>query len=490
MSDDQKNLGQTSASPAGAPLQSTNPAPAAGGLPGLGSKPAGGGLPGLGSSPAGGGLPGLGSTAPAPGGLPGLGSTAPAPGGLPGIGQKPAGGGLPGVGAKPAGGGLPGVGQKPAGGGLPGVGPQPSAVPAAAGGAVPDFIKKQQDAERQKEISRDPFAAGSGPAPGSFDAPIDSAGDMSSAGLGDLAPGKNNKAVLIVGAILGLVFFGIGYGAGLAVNQRGILNKVLADAWIIQYEMKELRNLHGEVQAAVNTALADAKQKKFNKSHVSLLAQKVKGNPFDARLFTDRNYKTLNPLVVQMMSNLYRNWDKLATLIAEHRGATNNDEKALSVAGAEFAKLLQTNYGVIFTRDKNSGGALTANIVVLGASEGDEVQIQAKTGSFSDKRKVYNPEGADDKLTTEPDSFVIPVGATSKKSILQNATQSHFISYTARLEEMAKLLKIMAEEQENMFGPLNDNCSREPVPAFTASGIDSEELFEEYKANKGTGAAE
>ena len=33
-------------------------------------------------------------------------------------------------------------------------------------------------------------------------------------------------AVIIIGAVLGLVFFGIGYGAGLAVNQRGVLNKV------------------------------------------------------------------------------------------------------------------------------------------------------------------------------------------------------------------------------------------------------------------------
>ncbi|MBN2716685.1 MAG: hypothetical protein JXX14_12595 [Deltaproteobacteria bacterium] len=423
----------------------------------------------------GGGLPGLGSTAPAPGGLPGLGSVAPAAGGLPGIGQRPA-GGLPGIGAKPAG-GLPGIGG-------PSVAPMPGP---AAGGAVPDFIKKQQEAERQKEMARDPFAQ-SGPAPGSFSAPIDAASDMGSAGLGDLAPGKNTKALFVIGAILGLVFFGIGYGAGLAVNQRGVLNKVLADAWIIQYEMKELRNLHGEVQAAVNTALADAQQKKFNKAHVALLAQKVKGNPFDARLFTERNYKALNPLVVQMMANLFRNWDQLANLIAEHRAATNNDEKALSAAGEEFAKLMQANYGVIFSRDKNNNGALTGNIVLLGAAEGDEIQIQAKPGSFSDKRKLYNPEGADDKLTTEPDSYVIPVGAQSKKSVLQNATQSHFNAYISRLEEMAKLLKIMGEEQDNMFGPLDDNCSREPVPAITASGINSEELFEEYKANKANNA--
>jgi hypothetical protein len=477
LSDDQKNLGQRSAPPAGAPLQPTSTFPAAGGLPGLTSRPPAGGLPGLGSKPAGGGLPGLGSIPAPAGGLPGL-TSKPAPaGGLPGLGQKPATGGLPGMGQRPAGGGLPGVGQ-PGGSVLPG-----------AGGGVPDFIKKQQEAERQQEIARDPFAGGGGPAPGSYSVPAEHMAG-STEGLGDIAPVRSSKAVLVMGLILGVVFFGLGYGAGLAVNQRGMLNKVLRDAWIIQYEMKNLRDLHGEIQASVNTALADAKQKKFNKAHVALLAQKVKGNPFDARLFTERNYKTLNPLVVQMMANLYRNWDKLATLVAEHRAATNNDEPALTTAGEEFNKLLSTNYGVIFSRDKNNNGALTGNIVVLGALEGEDIQIQAKPGSYSDKRKLYNPQGADDKLSTEPDLYVIPVGAESKKTILQNATQSQFNAYVARLDEMAKLLKIMEEEQQNMFGPLNDNCSREPVSPFTARGVDPEEEFQEYKANKSKGGGE
>ncbi|MBN2341996.1 MAG: hypothetical protein JXX29_21765 [Deltaproteobacteria bacterium] len=472
MNDEQKNTGQTGASTAGASGQQTSTIPAAGGLPGIGTRPAGGGLPGLGSRPPAGGLPGLGGG-----------------GGLPGLGGKPAGGGLPGLGAKPAGGGLPGMGAKPMGG-LPGMGVGPSAAP---GAAVPSFIQKQQEAERQKAMSRDPFSADVAPAAApvspSYVPNLEAAGPAFS----DAEAGKSNKALYVIAAVLGLVFFGIGYGAGLAVNQRGMLNKVLRDAWIVQYEMQQLRALHGEVQGMVNTALADAQQKKFHKAHVAFLADKVSGNPFDARLFTDRNYKTLNPMVVQMMANLYNNWDKLATMVAEHRAATNNDEKALSTAGQEFQKLLMTNYGAIFSRDKNNNGALTANIVVLGAMNGESVQIQAKAGSYSDERKLYNPEGADDKLTTEPDQYVVPIGANSKKTILQNATQSHFEAYTSRLQEMAKLLKIMAEEQENMFGPLDDNCSREPVAPFTARGVDPELEFEEYKANKakrGAAAAE
>lgn len=471
MNDEQKNKDQMGAPTAGASGKQPSNIPAAGGLPGIGTKPGGGGLPGLGNKPAGGGLPGLGGGA-AGGGLPGLGG-----GGLPGLGSRaPAPGGLPGIGAKP-------------GGGLPGIG---STVPSAAPGAtVPSFIQKQQEAERQQQIARDPFAADAAPPtrPSGFGQPdIEASGPAFS---GDVA-GKSNKPLIIIAAVLGILCFFMGYGGGLAVNQRGMLNKVLRDAWIIQYEMQQLRDLHGEVQGMVNTALADAQQKKFHKGHVEFLAQKVNGNPFDARLFTDRNYKTLNPLVVQMMANLYKNWDKLATMIAEHRAATNNDQKALAAAGEEFVKLLQTNYGVVFSRDKNAGGQLTANIVLLGASDGDKIQISEKPGSYNDERELYNPEGADDKLTTEPTTYVIPVGAQSKKSILQNATQSHFTAYAGRLQEMAKLLKIMAEEQENMFTPLDDNCSREPVAPFTARGIDPEAEFEEYKANKnkGGGAAE
>lgn len=474
MNDEQKNTGQTSASTNGASGQKTSTNPVAGGLPGIGTKPAGG-LPGMG----GGGLPGMGG-----GGLPGLG-TKPAGGGLPGMG----GGGLPGMG----GGGLPGIGAKPAGGGLPGVGGGQSVVPGAApSAAVPSFIQKQQEAERQQQISRDPFAASSAPTPAAAPAAASFAPPAVDTGpaFSDAQAGKSNKPLIIIAAVLGVIFFGIGYGSGLAVNQRGMLNKVLRDAWIVQYEMQQLRDKHGEVQGMVNTALADARQKKFHKAHVDFLSQKVNGNPFDARLFTDRNYKTLNPLVVQMMANLHRNWGKLSALIAEHRAATDIDEKTLTVAGAEFKKLLQTNYGVIFSRNKEAGGQLQGNIVVLGASDGDKIKIQTKAGSYTDERKLYNPEGADEKLAESPAEYVIPIGAQSKKTILQNATQSHFIAYSARLEAIAKLLKIMEEEQTNMFGPLDDNCSREPVAAFTARGVDPEKEFEEYKANKGKGGGE
>ncbi len=416
------------------------------------------------------------SVAPAPA----IGSARPS-GGLPGLGGKP-GGGLPGLGGKP-GGGLPGLGAQP-GGGLPGMGGVPAGIPPVAAGApVPTFIQKQQEQARQEAMARDPFAAGNLPAQRSSFVPAGQ-GDIEASGslTGVEGLSKSRMPMIIFGLVVGVVFFGLGYGAGLAVNTRGMLNKVLRDAWIIQYEMNRLRTLHGEVQGMVGTALADAQQKKFHKGHVDFLAEKVSGNPFDAKLFTDRNFNSLNPLVVQMMAGLFRNWEALSSQIAEHRQATNNDEKPLSAAGEEFQKLLTTNYGVIFGRNEQADGALEANLVVLGAMDGKDVQIQLKPGTYGEeKRELYNPEGADDRLTKEPEKYVVVVGQQSKQSLLQNATQSHFTEYLKRLEDMATLLKVMEEQQNNMFGPLDDNCSREPV-SFLARGVDPEAEFQEYKA--------
>ncbi|MBN2803946.1 MAG: hypothetical protein JXR91_12710 [Deltaproteobacteria bacterium] len=465
MSDEQEKTEQAEATDSSADQdKSKQDKPAGGGLPGIGAKPAGGGLPGLGAKPMGGGLPGLGAK--------------PMGGGLPGLGAKPTGGGLPGMGAKPAGGGLPGMGAKPMGGGLP-VG--------GAGAPVPDFIKKQQEQERLASLARDPFAAENAPA-ASFAQEVDEFAHLANAVEPGVSVGSNKKMYIIVAAVIGFLFMGVGYAAGLAVNQRALLNKVLGDAWIIQYEMKKLRSLHGEIQGMVNTALADANQRKYNKDHIAFLGEKLKGNPFNARIFTDRNYKTLNPLVVQMMGNLFTNWDKLANQVAEHKSKTINDEKVLTAAGEEFTKLLTTNYGVIFSRDEKAGGQFLADIVVLGASEGNSVHIQSSPGSYAEAtREIYNPAEADDKLAAEPEKYAVVLGPTSKKTILQNATQSHFIEYQARLAALSKLLKVMEEEQQNMFNPLDDNCSREPV-SFLALGVDPQEMLDDYIENDKTGA--
>jgi hypothetical protein len=424
-------------------------------------------------------LPGIG-TKPATGGLPGLG------GGLPGIGAKPAaGGGLPGIG----GGGLPGIGAKPvAGGGLPGIG----------GGAapVPPFLQQEQKpaGPSPEQLARDPFGADNLPAQRPSFAP--DAGLISAADDGSPIPGadsvQSKKPLMIGVAIVAILFLGIGFMSGNAISGRVSLNIAIRDARIVQYEMQKLKELLDEVQGMVNTATSDAMQKKFNKQLVPFLSKKITGNPFKVRIFTDRNYKTFDPMAVQMMLNLYLKWGEFAKLFDEHRLKTNNDIKSLTAAGAEFAKLLQTQYGVVFKRNKKAGGRLEANLVVLGGTSqkgGDTiVQVQTEPGSFGDDRVLYNPQGEDSKLSEHPDNYVIPVGEHSKATLLKNVTQSQFDQYAKRLKAMSDLLKTMREDQENMFSQLDKICSQEPVSFL--GGINVEEDVEEYIAKDKTGGGE
>jgi hypothetical protein len=420
--------------------------------------------------------------APAAGGLPGLGAK-PA-GGLPGLGAKPA-GGLPGLGGKPAG-GLPGLGAKPAGG-LPGVG-----APGGLGGAAPPFMQQQQpQGPSPEQISRDPFGADTLPSARPSYVPD---GRFSFAAAHDDTPlttaeqtHKNRRMLFLAAGAIALAAVVVGYMMGIAISGRNELNKAIRDALIVQYEMKQLATLFDEVQGVVSTAINDAQNRKFNEKHLEFLAEKVQGNPFKASLFTERNYKTFDPLALQMMVNLFQKWGEMSNLIDEHRRASMNDEDALKTSGDEFIKLMNTNYGVIFKRNAQAGDALEAELVILGAANGNKIQVQADTGSVGDSRIIWNPQGEDSKLSKEPEEYVVIMGQMSKATLLKNVTQSHWEKYVKRLTAMAEVLKTMREDQDNLHSKLNLIVSQEPVHILV--DINTEKEFEEYKAKASKAAA-
>jgi len=369
---------------------------------------------------------------------------------------------------------------------LPGLGgPKPviapfqqQAVPAKPAGPDPEQIK------------RDPFSNSNLPAQRPSYMPHEGLiGADPTATFSEADAGKSRKPLIVGLVVLGVICLGLGYMGGTAVSRRVELNVAIRDALIVKWELDNVRKLFDEVEAVVNNALSRAANREYDKTHVDFLAEKVRGNPVKTTIFTERNYKRFDASCVHWLNSYFNKWGELYDRIEEHRRRTRNDEAMLSAAGEEFKKLLTTNYGLVFTRDDKRGGQFIGNIVVLGAvsEEGDKVQVQVDTGTFGDEREIYNPEGADNLLSTEPDRFVVVVGDNSKAGVLKNATQSHFEAYGQRLRGISDLMKGMRDTQTNLLNKLSEICSQDPAGLF--GGIDPEEELQEYIKNAASGTA-
>lgn len=467
LSDDQKKPGL------GKPLGGAGlPGP----LPGM--KP--GGLPGLGAKPGAGGLPGLGS-----GGLPGTG------GGLPGM-NPPGGGGLPGV--KP-GGGLPGMKPVGSASGLPGMRPSPSAAPpfVQQPESQPAPQPEPKPAVHQQD-ERDPFGQASAPvaatpsmAPAANDAMMMAAMNETSIEDAPLMNEKSRKTLIMALAIVAPIALLIGTLLGNGISSRRELNIAIRDALIVEYELKEAGKLFNNVQTVVSAALIKTNKREFDQEHLNFLKSNVPGNPLKPTILTDRNYKKFDPAAVQWLIDYYKKWDRLYGLIQEHRRSTEYDIKALKASRAQFQKLLQTNYGVVFKRDKQSK-KFVGNVVLLGAGgKGNKIQVQVDSSTFASERELYNPEGEDSSLTKEPDKYVVELGAESKAGLLSNATQSHFKKYSRRLKEISDLMKGMAEIQQNLLNKISEICSQDPAALVDP---DPEEELAQYIENAKSAPAE
>lgn len=400
---------------------------------------------------------------------------------LPGLGKagKPQ---LPGLG-KGGIGGLPGLpGSKP----LPGLGSKPA--------SVPPFLQPQGQ-QQQPLDDRDPFggSAGSSGAPQRRHSygPTDLIGESTDPNVkfSEKEAGRSRLPLIlgIAGGAL-LVLF-IGYLGGKALSGRVALNIAIRDALIVDYEVRKAAKLTSETQAAVNAAAAKAAKRQYDPNHIEFLTNNVKGNPIKPQIFTERNYKNFDASAVQWLTEYYREWDKLYTLIEEHRRMTRNDEDALKASREQFQKLLTTSYGVVFNRESREENKLVANLVVLSAGKGDKVKVQAATGSFADERILYNPEGEDSSFSKEPEKYVIEVSQQSKGGLLAKASQSQFQDYAGRLKGLSDIVNKMDQLQTDLLNKLAEIRSQEPV---ALGGIDPIEDFEEYKKNDSAsaGAAE
>jgi hypothetical protein len=406
------------------------------------------------------------------------------PGPLPGLGQRPA-AGLPGLSQKP---GLPGLG-----GGLPGLGGKPGAMPMAGlpgqPAVVPPFMAPQAAPTPQQleQDARDPFNAPmavSTTRPSYMPRP--SMADMVDTGPA-VEPHKNRGQLLIGIAIIVTLGMLIGAGMVITFNGRTAVNVAIRDAMVVEFEYQKAFALAESMNSAFATAIAAAGKREYDPSHLAFIKENFHGNPIRKELFAERNYKSFDALAVQFMADYYQQWAKLSMLLDDHKRATENDLTELTAAKPAFQKLLAANYGVVFTRDDKQGGKLLANVVLMGAPEGDKIKVQTDSGTFGDERTLYSPEGEDSSLTKDPDKYVMELGSQSKTGLLSKATQSHFEAYARRLREISDTMKVMEETKNTLRDKLTAMISQEPV---FFSACDALGDFEEYKAKHSGKAAE
>jgi hypothetical protein len=297
----------------------------------------------------------------------------------------------------------------------------------------------------------------------------------------------SNRPQMLIGIAI-VMTIGMMVGAGMVIvySGRTAVNVAIRDALIVQFEYTKAFNLAEELNSGMATALAAAGKRNVDQTHLQFIKANVHGNPIPKTLFSERNYKTFDPLAVGLMVDYNQMWTKLALLLDEHKRATGNDMTELTAARPEFEKLLNANYGVVFTRDNKQENKLIANVVLMGAANGEKVKVQTDSGTFGDERILYSPAGEDAGLTKEPDKYVVEVGQQSKDGLLGNATQSHFDAYARRLREIGDTLKAMEEMKNSLRDKLLAMTSQEPV---FFSGCDALGDFEAHKAKSARGSA-
>ncbi len=352
---------------------------------------------------------------------------------------------------------------------------QPEPEPAAPAGPSPEAV------------ARDPFGADAQP-PGhasyvADDGLIRESLDPSVKFSASEA-GKSRKPIMIAAVVIALIGVGVGYMGGKAVSGRIALNIAIRDALITEYEIKQAASLFDELQIVLNTALSAAAKREYDSVHMGFVNEKIKGNPVPTTLFTERNYKNFDAAAVHWLTDYYNKWGKLDGLIQVHRRKTANDEKILTASKKKLMALLQTPYGVVFSRDKKANKRFTADVVVLGNCDTKKGKtmcgVQVAPGTLGDERELFNPspEGENvSELAEKPTSFVAVLGDNSKKGLMKNASQSHFDEYIARLQEMSKLMAAMSKTQEDLLNKMSAICSQDPV---SGTGVDPEAERDDY----------
>jgi len=391
----------------------------------------------------------------------------PAPAGLPGA---------PAPGAPAHGAPVPGA---PAGVPAPSVPQAGGGAQAAPGGApAPPFVQEQQQAEKAAAAARDPFAAtpeaqfriSQMPSPASY--------QDDGVPVSDAEVGKSRKLLYIVLIACAIPIFGFGYYCGISFRSRLAYNLAIIDGRGVRATVKRVAKVFDGLHPQITQAHEKSTIKggrKFDSQHIEYISANIKKNPFPPDVFSSKNYKVFEPMIVQNLFMYYNNWNILYERLKLHVGKTKNDQKAIEDAHENVKKLMQTHFGTVFQMFQ---GQLVSAIVILGASGEKKgkptYEIQSKTGSYPTERLLYMAE-QEEPVWQEPEKWVVPVDDRSRAGILSKASQSHFNEYASRLQQMAIQMKDMGETQRSLVSGLDEISQLETKFVF---GFDVEEEIE------------
>lgn len=359
--------------------------------------------------------------------------------------------------------------------GAPGAKPPPGVAP-------PPFVQQQKAAP---DMHRDPFSGDVGAEMARqslVEGPKPEDQSVSVEDQKKIAKRARNMTIIISAAVgISCLFVGIFWGRGF--SSRLIYNLSIEDGKklydIIQYSSKTLSDLKTKMVSAQQKANKTREvdypltMEMKNLAKGGGCAKDLSGNEkciLRLQDIANRSYNIYRPEIVQTLFTYASQWNELLNKMEEHAIKTKNDKPALDNAKEIIKKLLQTDYGIVFTKKtdpQTNEETVYGNIAIIAApiTEGDYVKgfkMQGDTGMPTVDKQLYR--GGD--LLASPEDWVIPLGAESKQGLIAKQKISHFIEYQKRLQSMIELANQMDTNQKSLLISIGEIASLDKKFAF------------------------
>ncbi|MEM9073956.1 MAG: hypothetical protein AAGE52_36020 [Myxococcota bacterium] len=339
------------------------------------------------------------------------------------------------------------------------VAPPAAVKPAAAPGIVaPPFAQKKE--APKPAAPADPFAA-QAPAAGPQevrlvfdDKPVDD---------GEVGRKRKGRTMMLLalGGVLGLL---LGYFSGNVMDQRKIHNMAVRDGKEIYDAVREASNVVSEAQRLVDEAVRKARGGAGQAPSVdyeSIEALRALEKPFQANIFSRKNYSLFRTETVDSMFDYYNHinqmWGRIEAISAMTSGDARREELNSSAASMENATAL---VGCLIRVDEERYQCNLGFVTVPEDSQG-QVQIRPSQRSrASTEKTLYVGEG--DLSTGE---FVILINNQQSMGVL-GAQSTLFAEFVREIGAIKALVDETVEIQGRVETGLGEVASNEELFAF------------------------
>ena len=346
-----------------------------------------------------------------------------------------------------------------------GIVPPPAAAkPAAPGGIVaPPFAQKEEPkAATPSQAPADPFAAAQPAAGGPQEVRLvfdDSAVD-------DAEVGRKKKGrtmlVLGMGLFLGML---LGYGGGSVMNDRKTYNNAVRDGKDLYEAIRESSNTIEEAQRLVDQAVTAARGgpgKAPSVDYEAMEALRGLEKPFEANVFSRKNYFLFEPQTVDSMFEYYNNINLIFSKIEGLVASTSGDERREELNdAAEAAGEASALTGCLVQIVENRFTCSLGYVTIPEDGDGSIELRPSRRSRRSASKQLYT--GGD---LAEADGEQVILINTERSMGVLGEQASLFAEYVRDVGQVKALLDSTMEIQGRLENSLGEIAAKEEVFAF------------------------